>query len=85
MLTYKVDGLAEKRQNENGKIDYFVAREMSKSWWISWWISWDVECCGWDWIGDTKYGSSGDFMVNEWEMMIQRELMRFYGDVMGLV
>ena len=35
-------------------------------------------------VGDTNYGSSGDFMVNEWEMMIQRELMRFYGDFMGL-
>ena len=28
VLTYKGDGVAEKRQNENGKIDYFVAREI---------------------------------------------------------
>ena len=43
--------------------------------------------CGMLWMGldgDTNDGSSGDFMVNEWEMMIQRELMRFYGDSMGL-
>ena len=26
VLTYKGDGVAEKRHNENGKIDYFVAR-----------------------------------------------------------
>ena len=31
VLTYKGDGVAEKRHNENGKIDYFAARSFCSS------------------------------------------------------
>ena len=52
VLTYKGDGVAEKRHNENGKIDYFVAGATFNGdfEWHAIVISWDSIVSLWDFM-----------------------------------
>ena len=71
VLTYKGDGVAEKRHNENGKIDYFVARATFNGDFMGF-------NCYFMGFNDIFYGINGDLMG------LKSDFMGFYGDLMGI-